>query len=108
MTRRSIHALLSGKFKLGADASVAAGPVGREASAATDAQLGGILTYSRAKGLFIGLKLEGAVITQHWEGDNTLYGESVSAKEILLENKVKMPASAKRVLEVLQKYPYKR
>ena len=108
MTRRSIDALLGGKFKLGADASVAAGPVGREAEASTDAQLGGILTYSRAKGLFVGLKLEGAVITQHWEGDKMLYGKSVSAKEILLERKVKMPESADKVLSVLKEYPYKR
>ena len=108
MTRRSIHALLSGKFKLGADASVAAGPFGRDAEAATDAQLGGILTYSRAKGLFIGLKLEGAVITQHWEGDKEIYGQSVSADEILVKNKVKMPDCAKKVLAILNKYPYKR
>lgn len=109
MNRRSVDGLLQGKFKLGADASVAAGPVGRAAEASTDVQLkGGILSYSRSRGLFAGAKLEGAVITEHWDGDAELYGKSMSAREILLENKVKMPESANNVLKVLNKYPYKR
>ena len=109
MNRRSIDGLLQGKFKLGADASVAAGPVGRSAAAATDVQLkGGILSYSRSRGLFVGIKLEGAVITQHWDGDEELYGKSLSAREILLENKAKMPDSASKILKILNKYPYKK
>ena len=104
MNRRSIDGLLQGKFKLGADASVAAGPVGRSAAAATDVQLkGGILSYSRSRGLFVGIKLEGAVIAQHWDGDEELYGKSLSAREILLENKAKMPESAERILKILKK-----
>jgi lipid-binding SYLF domain-containing protein len=109
MNRRSIDGILQGKFKLGADASVAAGPVGRAAEASTDAHLkGGILSYSRSRGLFAGVKLEGAVITEHWDGDAELYGKSISADQILISNKAKMPESARTVLNVLDKYPYKK
>ncbi len=107
--RRSVDGLLQGKLKLGADASVAAGPVGRAAEASTDVQLkGGILSYSRSRGLFAGAKLEGAVITEHWDGNRELYNQSLSAREILLENKTKMPDSAKVILGVLNEYPYKK
>ena len=59
----------------------------RNAEASTDIQLkGGILSYSRSRGLFAGAKLEGAVIAQHWDGNEKLYGEKLSAREILLEN----------------------
>ncbi len=109
MNRRSVDGILEGKFKLGADAAVAAGPVGRAAEASTDVQLkGGILSYSRSRGLFAGIKLEGAVITQHWDGDGELYGKKLSARNILIENKTKMPKSAGRLLKVLNKYPYKK
>ena len=105
MNKRSIDGILDGKFKLGADASVAAGPVGRAAEASTDIQLkGGILSYSRSRGLFAGVKLEGAVIAQHWDGDKELYGKSLSAREILIENKTGMPDSAKELLNILNKY----
>ena len=106
MNRRSVDGLLQGKFKLGADAAVAAGPVGRAGEASTDIQLkGGILSYSRTRGLFAGVKLEGAVIAQHWDGNNALYGKSLSAEEILIGNKAKMPKPADSVLKVLNKYP---
>ena len=105
MNRRSVDGILDGKFKLGADASVAGGPVGRAAEASTDIQLkGGILSYSRSRGLFAGVKLEGAVIAQHWDGDKELYGKSLSAREIMLENKANMPDSAKGLLKILNKY----
>ncbi|MCX5666074.1 MAG: lipid-binding SYLF domain-containing protein [Candidatus Omnitrophica bacterium] len=105
MNRRSVDGILDGQFKLGADASVAGGPVGRAAEASTDIQLkGGILSYSRSRGLFAGVKLEGAVITQHWDGDKELYGKGLSAREILIENKTGMPDSAKELLKVLNKY----
>lgn len=105
MNRRSVDGILDGKFKLGADASVAAGPVGRAAEASTDIQLkGGILSYSRTRGLFAGVKLEGAVITQHWDGDYALYGKNLSARQIMLEGMVKMPESAGQILKVLNKY----
>jgi lipid-binding SYLF domain-containing protein len=109
MNKRSVDGILQGKCKLGGDASVAAGPVGRAAEASTDVQLkGGILSYSRSRGLFAGVKLEGAVITQHWDGDKELYGKSLSAEEILLKGKAKMPDCAGGVLKVLAKYPYKK
>ncbi|MBU2103335.1 MAG: lipid-binding SYLF domain-containing protein [Candidatus Omnitrophota bacterium] len=105
MNDRSIDGLLQGKFKLGADAAVAAGPVGRNAEASTDIQLkGGILSYSRSRGLFAGIKFEGDVISQHWEGNKTLYGKDVSARDILLENKVKTPKSAQELNTILNKY----
>lgn len=109
MNRRCIDGILQGKFKLGADASVAAGPVGRAAEASTDVQLkGGILSYSRSRGLFAGVKLEGAVITEQWDGDKELYGKDLSAESILLKNKVGMASSADKILKVLNKYPYKK
>ncbi len=109
MNRRSVDGILEGKFKLGADAAVAAGPVGRAGEASTDIQLkGGILSYSRSRGLFAGVKLEGAVIAQHWEGDEELYGKNLSAEEIMLKNKGAMPKSASGVLKVLNKYPHKK
>lgn len=108
MNRRSVDGILDGQFKLGADASVAAGPVGRAAEVSTDIQMkGGILSYSRSRGLFAGVKLEGAVITQQWDGNFALYGKSFSARQILLEDMVKMPESADSLLEILNKYPKK-
>ena len=104
MTERSVEAILKGKFKLGADAAVSAGPVGRDAQAATDAHLGGILSYSRSRGLFAGIKLEGDVITEHWEGNEELYGKKLSAEEILVDGKAKMPESADGVLKILKQY----
>lgn len=109
MNRRSVDGILQGKFKLGVDADVAAGPIGRSAEASTDIQLkGGILSYSRNRGLFIGVNLAGTVLAQHWEGDKELYNKELSAREILLENKAPMPRSADGVLKVLNKYPYRR
>jgi lipid-binding SYLF domain-containing protein len=109
MNRRSVDGILQGKFKLGADANVAAGPVGRSAEASTDIQMkGGILSYSRSRGLFVGVKLEGAVLTANDDGNEALYGKSLSAEEILMEKKAKMPKCASGVLKVLGKYPYKK
>ncbi|MBP7055574.1 MAG: lipid-binding SYLF domain-containing protein [Candidatus Omnitrophica bacterium] len=109
MNRRSVDGILQGQFKLGGDASVAAGPVGRAAEASTDIQMkGGILSYSRSRGLFAGVKLEGAVITQHWDGDRELYGKSLSAYDIMIDGKAKMPPSADSVLKILNKYPAKK
>lgn len=108
MNKRSVDGILQGKLKLGVDANAAAGPVGRSAQAATDIQLkGGILSYSRNRGLFIGVNLAGTVLAEHWDGDRELYGQKLSAREILLENKVRMPKNARSILEILDKYPYK-
>lgn len=109
MNRRSIDGILQGKFKLGGDASIAAGPVGRAASASTDVQLkGGILSYSRSRGLFAGAKLEGDVITEHFDGNDELYGEMFSARQILIEKKAKMPKCADDLVKLLNKFPYKK
>lgn len=105
MNRRSVDGILRGKLKLGADAAVSAGPVGRNAEAATDIMLkGGILSYSRSRGLFAGVKLSGDVITQHWDGNEALYAKKLSAKEILVENKTNRPSSAEKLLKILNKY----
>jgi lipid-binding SYLF domain-containing protein len=109
MNRRSVDGILQGKFKLGADANVAAGPVGRSAEASTDIQMkGGILSYSRSRGLFVGIKLEGAVLTTNDDGNEGLYGKGLSAEDILVEKKAKMPKCASGVLKVLGRYPYKK
>lgn len=109
MSKRSVDGLLQGQCKLGADANIAAGPVGRSAEASTDIQLkGGIFSYSRSRGLFAGAKLEGAVVAQHWEGDRELYDKDLSAEDILIKNKAPMPKSADELLSVLNKYPRKR
>ncbi len=82
--RDGINRLLSDKFTLGGDASVAAGPVGRQAGAETDLTLDAeILSYSRSKGLFAGLELKGVVISPDKSDMRDVYGESVTAKEVL-------------------------
>lgn len=105
MSRRGVDGILQGKFKLGADAAVSAGPVGRNAEASTDVQLkGGILSYSRSRGLFAGIKLDGDVLAQDWEANNTLYGKRLSAKEIVISNAAAMPGAAKELLGILNRY----
>jgi SH3 domain-containing YSC84-like protein 1 len=87
MNKKGISQLLEDKFTIGGDLSVAAGPVGRNASAATNAQANaGILAYSRAKGLFAGATLEGAGLHGDDTDNQALYGRKVGLKEIVLEN----------------------
>lgn len=101
-SKRSLEGLFQSKFKLGADAAISAGPVGRDASAATDAQLkGGIFSYSRSRGLFAGLSLEGAVVAFHKDANKALYG-NLSAREILIDDKAPMPRAADKILKVLK------
>jgi lipid-binding SYLF domain-containing protein len=105
MTERGLDGLLQSKFKLGGDASVSAGPVGRDAQAATDLQLkGGILSYSRSRGLFAGIKLEGAIITFNRKANTSLYGGKASSRDILIERTVDVPDYAKRLMKNLRKY----
>ncbi len=105
MTERSLDALMQSKLKLGGDASVAAGPVGREAEVALDLHLkGGILSYSRSRGAFIGAKLEGALLSFNKDANYLLYGEGVSAKDILINKTVTAPESASRLIDALSKY----
>jgi lipid-binding SYLF domain-containing protein len=104
MNDRALHSLLSDKFKLGADASVAAGPVGRSAAAGTDLKLNAeILSYSRSKGIFAGVSLDGAVVQGDKSGDQAMYGADVDRHEIV-DGKVAMPASARDLVHELHAY----
>ncbi|MGD0963886.1 MAG: lipid-binding SYLF domain-containing protein [Candidatus Acidiferrales bacterium] len=104
MNDHALQSLLSDKFKLGADASVAAGPVGRNATAATDLKLGAeILSYSRTKGVFAGVSLDGAVVQADKSGDKAMYGNDVDRHEIL-SGKVAVPASARPLLHEISGY----
>jgi lipid-binding SYLF domain-containing protein len=95
---------MSSKVKLGGDASVAAGPVGRDAAAATDIVMKAeILSYSRAQGLFAGVSLEGSTLRSDDGANKTLYGKELSAKEIVREGKVPPPADAQKLLALLRK-----
>jgi lipid-binding SYLF domain-containing protein len=104
MNTQALRSLLSDKFKLGADASVAAGPVGRSAAAGTDLKLNAeVLSYSRSKGVFAGVSLNGAVVQADKSGDQALYGANVDRHEIL-DGQVQVPASAKGLVHELHGY----
>jgi lipid-binding SYLF domain-containing protein len=97
--------LVQDSVKLGADASVAAGPVGRSAEGSTDAQLHAeILSYSRTRGLFAGMALSGAVIKQDEDDNQKLYGRRVTAKQILIDGTVRSPRAAQALDRTLTKY----
>jgi SH3 domain-containing YSC84-like protein 1 len=104
MNEAGAKSVMSSKVKLGGDASVAAGPVGRTASAETDIVMKAeILSYSRAQGLFAGVSLEGSTMRSDDGGNKALYGKELSAKEIVREGKVAPPASAQALLALLSK-----
>ena len=104
MNDHALQSLLRDKFKLGADASVAAGPVGRSASASTDLKLNAeILSYSRSKGAFAGVSLDGAKMQADKSGDEAMYGHEVNLREIL-DGKVAVPESAQALLHELGGY----
>jgi lipid-binding SYLF domain-containing protein len=104
MNRHALQSLLSDKFKLGADASVAAGPVGRSAAADTDLKLNAeILSYSRSKGIFAGVSLDGAVVQSDKSGDRSMYGAAVD-RHAILSGTVPVPASAKHLVHELHVY----
>ena len=104
MNDRGMNDLLRSKVKLGADASVAAGPVGRHADASTDWKLRAeVLTYSRARGLFAGISLNGAVLTQHRDDTRDFYGKMVPFRTILLGN-IPSPKEAEIWRDTLVKY----
>jgi SH3 domain-containing YSC84-like protein 1 len=105
MNSKGAMKLLQSRTKLGADAAAAAGPVGRTAEGATDAQLHAeILTYSRSRGLFAGLSLEGQVVKQDHDANARLYGKKLDPKEILFKGTVPPPAAAHGLDTVLTKY----
>jgi lipid-binding SYLF domain-containing protein len=104
MSPRSATSILSSKVKLGGDATAAAGPVGRTASAETDVTMRAeILSYSRARGLFAGISLEGSTLRPDNGANKNLYGKDVSAKAIVFDKAVPVPPSAKTLIETLTK-----
>jgi SH3 domain-containing YSC84-like protein 1 len=104
MNPKGARSLLSSKVKLGADASAAAGPKGRTAEGATDIVMNAeILSYSRNKGLFAGVSLEGSTLRSDGSANEKLYGRKLSAKEIIREGKVGIPACANQLIAQLDK-----
>lgn len=102
MNDRSAKGVLTSKVKLGADASAAAGPKGRDTSAETDATMRAeILSYSRARGAFAGVSLEGSTLRPDGGANKNLYGKEISAQDIVLNGIVPAPASAKELLATL-------
>jgi lipid-binding SYLF domain-containing protein len=108
MNDHALQSLMGDKFKIGADATVAAGPVGRQAAAGTDVKLNAeILSYSRSKGIFAGVSVDGAVVQADHSGDKAMYGRDVTHQEIL-EGKTAVPESARGLLADLGRYPAQR
>jgi lipid-binding SYLF domain-containing protein len=102
MNQKGANSLLSSKVKLGADASAAAGPKGRTAEGATDIVMNAeILSYSRNKGLFAGVSLEGSTLRSDGSANENLYGKKLNAKEIIRGGKVGVPASARELVGLL-------
>jgi SH3 domain-containing YSC84-like protein 1 len=104
MNPRGAESILSSKIKLGADASAAAGPKGRTAAADTDIVMRAeVLTYSRSRGLFAGVSLEGSTLRTDGSANRKLYGRSLTAKEIVREGKVAIPAAGSELVSLLNK-----
>jgi lipid-binding SYLF domain-containing protein len=104
MNPRGARSLFSSKVKLGADAAAAAGPKGRNANAATDVVMKAeILSYSRSKGLFAGVSLEGSTLRSDGGANENLYGKKLSAEEILAKHAVSTPASGQKLVSLLNK-----
>ena len=104
MNQEGANSILSSKIKLGADASVAAGPVGRNASANTDAYMRAeILSYSRARGLFAGISLAGSTLRPDDSSNASVYGRKLTAREIVIGGHIRTPPSGRRLVAVLQK-----
>jgi lipid-binding SYLF domain-containing protein len=102
MNEGGARGILSGKVKLGGDASVAAGPVGRNASAETDVTLRSeILSYSRSRGLFAGISLEGSTIRPDNKANEQIYGKKLEASQIVLSDQVSVPAAGQQLVSTL-------
>ncbi len=103
MNQKGAASILSSKIKLGGDASAAAGPVGRDASANTDLWMRAeILSYSRTRGLFAGISLEGSTLRPDNKANERIYGRKITGKTILLGNKVAVPPTGRHLVRVLQ------
>jgi lipid-binding SYLF domain-containing protein len=107
MNGRGAHSILSSKVKLGADASVAGGPKGRTASASTDVTLRAeVLSYSRSRGLFVGVSLEGSTVRPDNDANERVYGKKVEAESIVFKGAVAVPPPAQKLVSYLnQKSP---
>ncbi|HYL69645.1 MAG TPA: lipid-binding SYLF domain-containing protein [Candidatus Limnocylindria bacterium] len=104
MNPRGAESILGSKVKLGADAAAAAGPKGRTAAADTDIVMRAeVLSYSRARGLFAGISLEGSTLRSDGSANRKMYGRTLSAKEIVRQGKVGVPASAVELISLLNK-----
>jgi lipid-binding SYLF domain-containing protein len=103
--RRGLENLLRNQFKIGVDASVAAGPIGREAEASTDLQLRAeMLSYSRSRGLFAGISLEGASVNEDRDANGRFYGTRYRTREIVLDGRGGAPAPVALLRATLQKH----
>jgi len=103
MNQKGVASILSSKIKLGGDASAATGPKGRDASADTDLWMrAAILSYSRSRGLFAGISLEGSTLRPDNKANARIYGRKITARAILLEDKVAIPATGRHLVRVLQ------
>jgi lipid-binding SYLF domain-containing protein len=104
MNPRGAKAILKSKVKLGADAAAAAGPKGRDAAAASDVTMRAeMLTYSRSRGLFAGVSLEGSTLRPDSGSNESLYGKKVSAEDIILKGSVGVPPSGQELVALLNK-----
>ncbi|MFZ3215013.1 MAG: lipid-binding SYLF domain-containing protein [Candidatus Acidiferrales bacterium] len=103
MNARGVESILSSKVKLGGDASIAAGPVGRDASADTDAYMRAeILSYSRTRGVFAGISLEGSTLRPDDDANADVYGRKFTAREIVIDGEAGIPPSGRHLVRVLQ------
>ena len=104
MNGRGAHSILNSKVKLGADASVAAGPKGRTANASTDATMRAeVLSYSRARGLFAGISLEGSTVRPDNDANERVYGKKVEAESIIFKGAVAVPPPAQQLIASLNR-----
>jgi lipid-binding SYLF domain-containing protein len=104
MNDKGVEKLLHNRVSLGAEASVPAGPVGRDARAATDVQLQAeILSYSRTQGVFAGINLSGGILRDDEDDNADLYGKGISPKAILLEGRVQLPGVARVFIDALNR-----
>ncbi len=104
MNNRGADSVLHSKVKLGGDASIAAGPKGRDASADTDVTMRAeMLSYSRARGVFAGVSLEGSTLRADNDANKRIYGKDISAEDIITESRLQAPASAHHLLSRLEK-----
>jgi lipid-binding SYLF domain-containing protein len=109
MNENGLNKLMGDKFEIGADASAAAGPVGRQAGASTNIRMDAeILSYSRSRGLFAGLELKGVVITLDDDDMDAVYGEGVKAKSVLRDGSIKAPADVRAFPTMLRTYSKRR